>query len=805
MIELTPREVEACRRLKSYTEKQLAEEIYDAIENPKDNDKSSREFMEHVRDMCEYALNYLKKIITLLKDAKLKDDNGINEMIWEAGPLAVYYKASGDCAGRDNRIQDVEKKRDDKIKTYKDNIRTLEEKERNLNKYINTKLLTNIRKKKCSAGDFDGAKLAEGGLDKFVSTDTMEVIKSYNGLLDEMKGLAKDQLNTKILIDGTDDKDGYFELKKHLDLEINRLYNKIEWQKDYAESLKRQAVSDNCFRKLKMGHIDSLIAKIDELSPSDCSDIFRLLGTMMEELDKLDKADWEKLNEYYAEGVAKKEIDLDHLRFCIQLQTELRETSGLDVKTLFPEMPLKLANQIKMPEEYQIDRGERFAKCCEICRKPGKVDLDGKRCRIHGDVKIIDMVEQELECTKCKTKVKLYLDPGKHAREKPIAYPCQNKKCQASKGWWCFTCMKERKHNEVKTLPPSMTGKLSPTTCCNKCGQPVSVQRISTFKPVYASREEGGVKPFWKDDIRARWRDTWSSTFILEYNSIVRAIDRTFGLPEGADISGTTADSIFGMEAVMHLSGKGQESIGTEKEAIFIMEGSEKKYWEDWDIEDKEKYWSEHHEASGGYPGYVILLPLITMVKHGHHALLECALTFMLTGYIDAYHIGYYTTLWPKGSGRSGKLWEILKKWEDSKSNPRILIERDIDGFVTGGWLFETGEKLDRFEFSDVARLNYQRYINVFLRLRDFMKEKKEINLSTIKQLMYDSEWDLDNLELDIIKENGERLRAGDDDIQSKENYKEFAAGLREYSENQSIHETFKSKLEELSGNYPPD
>lgn len=789
MIELTPREVEACRRLKSYTEKQLAQELYDAIEKPDANDRSSREFMKHVREMCDYALNYLKKIITLLKDAKLKDDNGINDMIWEAGPLAVYYAASNDCGGRDNRIQDVEKKRDDKIKTYKDNIRTLEEKERDLNKYINTKLLTNIRKKKCSSGDFDGAKLAEGGLDKFVSIDTMDVIKSYNGLLDKMKGMAKNQLNTKILIDGTDENDGYFELKKHLDLEISRLYNKIEWQKDYAEALKRQAVSDNCFRKLKAGHIDSLIAKIDELSPSDCSDIFRLLGTMMEELDKFDKADWEKLNEHYAEGVVKKEIDLDHLRFCIQLQTILRETSGLDVKTLFPEMPLKLAKHIKMPEEYQIDRGERFAKCCEICRKPNQVNRAGTKCRVHGDVKIIDMVEQELECTKCGSRVRLYLEPGRHSREKPIPYPCRGANCKASKGWWCYTCMKERKHSEVKTLAPSMTGRLSPTTCCNKCGQPVSVQKISTFKPVYASREEGGVKPFWKDDIRARWRDTWSSTFILEYNSIVRAIDRTFGLPEGADISGTTADSIFGMEAVMHLSGKGQESIGTKKD-----EG---------EFQVKEEYWSEHYKASGGYPGYVILLPLITMVKHGHHALLECALTFMLTGYIDAYHIGYYTTLWPKGSAGSGKLWEILEKWEDSKSNPRILIERDEDGFVTGGWLFETGEKLSGFEFSEVVELNYHRYVNIFMPLRDAMKEKHKINKLYFTALMMQDRDDLYDLELKILDENGKRLQDWADENGKYENYDEFAEGLKEYSEKDSKNPSFKEDLVTLSADYP--
>ncbi|UCC79725.1 MAG: hypothetical protein JSW64_15920, partial [Candidatus Zixiibacteriota bacterium] len=311
-----------------------------------------------------------------------------------------------------------------------------------------------------------------------------------------------------------------------------------------------------------------------------------------------------------------------------------------------------------------------------------------------------------------------------------------------------------------------------------------AVMPISKFEPIGTRNSgEGGIKPFWKDEIRARWRDTWSSTFILEYNSVVRAIDRTFGLPEVADISGTTADSIFGMEAVMNLRGLGEHNWGTGKK--YVLKKSYKEYY--------------------GYPGNLIILPLITMVKHSHHAILECALTFTLTGYIDAYHIGEYTTLWPKGSARTGVLWDILKKWEESPSNQRILIERDENGFVSGGLLLDRdsclGDDEFKYEFKDVAKINYQRYINIFLPLRDKMRdgEKGEkIDADTIIGLMMKAERELNDLELDIIEKNGERLKEKDD-----KNYDDFAEGLEEYSRDKTINESFRGALADLSAKYP--
>ena len=782
MIELTPKEVEACRRLKHYTEKQLAAELYDAIAYP--GDEQTKQFMKYVREMSKDALKYIKQITALLKDSGVRDKTKIEEMLREAGPLSVYYvidDASSDLDKKNNSFKDIEKTRDKKIDKYKKDIRTLEEAERNLNKNINT-LLFKISEKKTEGKHFTDCKL-DNSVKEIVSPESKEIIDSNNLLIDVLSKYDKDKLQRWMVIEGCEDNDGYFEVKKHLDLEINRLYTKIEWQKEYALGLMRQATADNCFNKLEMGHVDKLIGN-DKLSPSDCSDIFRLLGTMMEELDKMKKEDWQKLYEYYTKPDANKEINLDHLKFCIQLQTILRETSGLDIKGLFPNMPSKLANKLTMPEEYQIDRGERFVKYCHECGKAKPEDgvkdesnyyisylykcprghtfldkIPGQKnekiactysnckenmivktrqwwCNKHGDKPIIDMIEQKLKCAECGNQTTLYFEAAKPAKEKPAKTHCPN-------------CNKETK-----------------------------------FEPV------GGVKPFWKDEIRARWRDTWSSTFILEYNSVLRAIDRTFGLSEVADISGTTADSIFGMEAVMNLSGKGEKSFGTQAKPIEFRD-------------DKDKYWSDQYQQSQGYPGYVILLPLITMVKHSHHAILECALTFTLTGYIDAYHIGDYTSLWPKGSSKSGVLWDILKYYEESPGNTRILIERDKDGFVERGILLDKESVIGGYKFNEINKLNYQTYINVFLELRNKMRDGEKVDHDVILELMLSSERELDDLEIKILKEGAKKLKEWADENNSYENYNEFAEGLEEYSEKDSINMYFKEKLTNLSDEYP--
>jgi hypothetical protein len=721
MIYLSPREVEACRRLKAHTEKELAEELYSTIAGTE-----YPEFMKHVREMCRDTLGKLKEIVELLQasDIKDKDQKAINidKMLQEAGPLSVYFAL--DKAQKDeeiNKHKQIEEVRDEKIKVYKDLIRKFEEAERDLNNNIN-KLLLKISAKKASGDDFDKCKIKEEeDFKKNCSLETTkETIENYNKLLNEGKGKPKEELTRQYIIEGKSDKeDGYFELKKHLDIEINLLYHKVEWQKEYAEGLKRNATAELCQKKLKCDHLDQLIKKYSELSPSDCSDIFRLFGTMMEELDKLTEDNWEKLREQAKKKTESGQIiDVDQLKFVIQLQGVLRETSGLSAHQLFPQMPQDLARYVRLPNEYLIDRGERFVKYCEECK--GIKQGDKKQCTLHPDAKITDGIEQSLTCKVCGWGVKKVFEAGKHSREKSIKMRCER-------------CKKE-----------------------------------TDFAPIE------GIKPFWKDEIRARWRDTWSATFILEYNSVVRAIDRTFGLPEGADISGTTADSIFGMESILYLEAQGK-TISTQKEASKL----------------NDLGWSQK------YPGEVILLPLITMVKHGHHALLECALTFMLTGYIDAYHIGKYTSLWPKGSG-GGPLLTLLKKYEDSPSNMRIIIERDKMGFVTGGWLFGKNDSLGKYSFEDITKLNYQRYINIFLPLRDRMRKGEyEITAEYIYWMMQYSDLKLDALMYEILEETAKRLKKD-----GGTNYNKFKKELKKHALSKKTNGNVNDKLRKIYAKY---
>lgn len=153
------------------------------------------------------------------------------------------------------------------------------------------------------------------------------------------------------------------------------------------------------------------------------------------------------------------------------------------------------------------------------------------------------------------------------------------------------------------------------------------------------------------------------SRYRLEPKSTVRKIDLVFGLPEGADISGTTADSIFFMEHV----GAFLTSIGAPPGVI----------------------------ASLG-PVVQLLAPA-TMVAIAHHTLLETALTLTINGYMT-YSIGFYTTLMPHDSlttgisPAAGRLWEAFCWAEHHQWNHRMLCFYGGGGQgALGGYLFGAG------------------------------------------------------------------------------------------------------------------
>ena len=125
------------------------------------------------------------------------------------------------------------------------------------------------------------------------------------------------------------------------------------------------------------------------------------------------------------------------------------------------------------------------------------------------------------------------------------------------------------------------------------------------------------------------------SNVTLNDNSTVKKIDSTFGLAEGCDIFGTTADSIFFFRHVNAFINGLPEMIPNDFIPI------------------------------------IQLLPMATMASQGHHTILECALTLTLNRIIK-YRICFYTTLMPTGM-INGTLQGIFNVAEKDVRNKHIL------------------------------------------------------------------------------------------------------------------------------------
>lgn len=136
--------------------------------------------------------------------------------------------------------------------------------------------------------------------------------------------------------------------------------------------------------------------------------------------------------------------------------------------------------------------------------------------------------------------------------------------------------------------------------------------------------------------------------FLLQESSTIRKIDAVFGLPSGADISGTTADSIFFMKNV---------------EGFFQVAG--------------------HGTTFGHILPAMQLLPLATMVSGAHHTLVESAIVLTMNannpndvyGTLGDYCIGFYSTLLASAPDdpEVSMLRSILKKWEAVAQDLHIL------------------------------------------------------------------------------------------------------------------------------------
>lgn len=137
----------------------------------------------------------------------------------------------------------------------------------------------------------------------------------------------------------------------------------------------------------------------------------------------------------------------------------------------------------------------------------------------------------------------------------------------------------------------------------------------------------------------------------LTEKSTVKKVDCAYGLAEGCDISGTTADSIFFFDHVNTFINGLPETITTDKLPI------------------------------------IQLFPMATMGSQGHHTVLECALTLTQNGIIK-YRVGFYSTLMPEGSSNES-LRKLFSKYESDPRNIQMLCWWDEFGTKLGGVRFD--------------------------------------------------------------------------------------------------------------------
>ncbi|MCI5209858.1 MAG: hypothetical protein D3910_13935 [Candidatus Electrothrix sp. ATG2] len=155
----------------------------------------------------------------------------------------------------------------------------------------------------------------------------------------------------------------------------------------------------------------------------------------------------------------------------------------------------------------------------------------------------------------------------------------------------------------------------------------------------------------------------------LQTGSVVRGIDMLFGLPEGADISGTTADSIWAIETLMNMI--------------------------------KRKKLAEVDPN-------ILLLPVAAIVSGYHHTILECGLSLAINGY-NTYAPGFYTSLQNNdmiNTLAGKKISKLLTEYEKKTSNRFLVIWEDSSGLNA----FQITEPNEKKKFKEFLSLNIKNY-----------------------------------------------------------------------------------------------
>ena len=143
----------------------------------------------------------------------------------------------------------------------------------------------------------------------------------------------------------------------------------------------------------------------------------------------------------------------------------------------------------------------------------------------------------------------------------------------------------------------------------------------------------------------------------MEETSTIGVIDRVFGLPYGADISGTTSDELYFLTGCA--------------------------------------------DINSGDP-VMKMLPLAVIVGEYHHSLLEVAAAMSLKRVIN-YQIGFYRTLLPPlpqgipAQKQRVDIEQLLVRCETDSRNVHILLHYKSDKQIAGGFIAEDKGELDAF------------------------------------------------------------------------------------------------------------
>jgi hypothetical protein len=170
-----------------------------------------------------------------------------------------------------------------------------------------------------------------------------------------------------------------------------------------------------------------------------------------------------------------------------------------------------------------------------------------------------------------------------------------------------------------------------------------------------------------------------------------------FGLEKGGDISGTTADTIVAIEALLEnfrvedladIDGGGYRVPGLRAVETLMKRAG----YPDTKIKSIQKFMDDVQKIRN----ILCLLPVASMGYQGHHTILECAVTLTMNDYID-YHLGLYTSLLPrawfedKTRKKKGEFYkeeiaspkfekvkenviDILAKYQNHKKNHWVLL-----------------------------------------------------------------------------------------------------------------------------------